>query len=375
MIFLASNGFSLLELGLLEGLLHVVSFLGEIPTGAVADLKGRIVSRKLGRILYVLATCCVMTAHSFFVVAIGFVLYALSYNLESGAGEAFIYDTLAELKQTYLFKKVKARIEFLYQFANILGLLIGGYLALYSYTLLFSLEALLTIGALYLAMVQTEPFFEKKHISENLLDSLVKKTIRSLKEQTNSALTTIKEKPILSLLIVQSAFIITVTITLFYCLQIYWKSQGLTEFEIGIIFALGASAAALSALLTPALELRFGKERLVTILTPLLICLLFCLSFEVLTPLAFILTGALEGVLVVVVQDWINAEIPSSERATILSVQSMCFSLFMIILFPLTGLLATYVDMTFAFMILTLITVLFTGCFFNRWKQEAVKSV
>ncbi len=41
MIYLAYRGFSLLELGIFEGVFHITSFLMEVPTGVVADLWGR----------------------------------------------------------------------------------------------------------------------------------------------------------------------------------------------------------------------------------------------------------------------------------------------------------------------------------------------
>ncbi len=41
MIYLASRGFSLVQLGILEGVFHVTSFLMEVPHRAVADLWGR----------------------------------------------------------------------------------------------------------------------------------------------------------------------------------------------------------------------------------------------------------------------------------------------------------------------------------------------
>ena len=48
LIYLASKGMSLLQLGILEGVFHVTSFIMETPTGAVADLYGRKFSRMLG---------------------------------------------------------------------------------------------------------------------------------------------------------------------------------------------------------------------------------------------------------------------------------------------------------------------------------------
>ena len=51
MIYLAGKGMSLTQLGLLEMVFHITSFLMEVPTGAVADIFGRRISRILGRVL------------------------------------------------------------------------------------------------------------------------------------------------------------------------------------------------------------------------------------------------------------------------------------------------------------------------------------
>ena len=49
MIYLASKGMSLTQLGVLETIFHLTSFTMEVPTGAVADLFGRKISRIIGR--------------------------------------------------------------------------------------------------------------------------------------------------------------------------------------------------------------------------------------------------------------------------------------------------------------------------------------
>ena len=184
MIYLAANGYSLLQLGILEGIFHIASFLGEVPTGAIADLKGRANSRKLGRVLYVIATLLVMSAYSYTVIVIGFIVYALSFNLESGAGEAFIYDTLEELDRTEEFKKVNGNLEVMYQAASILGLLVGGYLALYSYHALYLLEALVSICALWIGFSMVEPMYEISTGAANQARGVLARTVASLKSQT-----------------------------------------------------------------------------------------------------------------------------------------------------------------------------------------------
>ncbi|MCK5737125.1 MAG: MFS transporter, partial [Spirochaetaceae bacterium] len=52
MIWLTLRGFSLTQLGIMEGIFHLTSFLMEVPTGIVADLFGRKMSRILGRVLF-----------------------------------------------------------------------------------------------------------------------------------------------------------------------------------------------------------------------------------------------------------------------------------------------------------------------------------
>lgn len=40
-LYLAYKGMNLWQIGILEGIFHVVSFLSEVPSGAAADLWGR----------------------------------------------------------------------------------------------------------------------------------------------------------------------------------------------------------------------------------------------------------------------------------------------------------------------------------------------
>ena len=51
MIYMASRGMSLTQIGFLEGIFHVTSLTMEVPTGSIADLFGRKLSRSMGRCL------------------------------------------------------------------------------------------------------------------------------------------------------------------------------------------------------------------------------------------------------------------------------------------------------------------------------------
>jgi MFS family permease len=60
----------------------------------------------------------------------------------------------------------------------------------------------------------------------------------------------------------------------------------------------------------------------------------------------------LESLMFVLTGDAINQLIPSQQRATLLSLQSMLFSLFMMLLFPLIGKLADWTTLAIAFVVL-----------------------
>lgn len=65
MIYLASKGMSLTQMGLLETIFHITSFLIEVPTGAVADLFGRKAIRVLGRIMSFISVILLLVADNF----------------------------------------------------------------------------------------------------------------------------------------------------------------------------------------------------------------------------------------------------------------------------------------------------------------------
>jgi MFS family permease len=138
MIYQFTRGFSLVELGILEGVFHLTTFIMEIPTGIVADLWGRKLSRVLGRIVFLISLGIMFWSYSFTLQLIGFVLTAIGYNLGSGAGEALLYDSMKELGIEAQYKKTAGKNNFVDWMGGILSFLIGGYFAVHlGYTWVF----------------------------------------------------------------------------------------------------------------------------------------------------------------------------------------------------------------------------------------------
>src|SRR6056297_2382695 len=160
MLFLAYKGMSLTQLGFLEGIFHLTSFFMEVPTGAIADIFGRKTSRVLGRIFSVVANLFILFFNSFWFFAISMSLTAISYNLESGAGQALIYDSLKEIEKENNYLKISGRIEMLTQIGMLSGYLLGGFLANSSYTLAYSFAIIIGTFSVIQSFSFKEPNIE-----------------------------------------------------------------------------------------------------------------------------------------------------------------------------------------------------------------------
>ncbi len=350
MIWLSMKGFSLWELGILEGIFHITSFLMEVPTGAVADLWGRRNSRILGRLFFLGSTLLIWHADQFLFQVAGFILTAVSYNLESGAGEALVYDSLVHLKKESLFMGVRGKKELIYQFASIVAFLTGGYLATRNYNLVFMLTLMITFLSAINAFFMMEPPLGKERVDQK--GGLFKRVVKSLIDQTANSLAVIREEPRIAFLIFYTEGIFVFTTTQYFYLQTWWKFAGYNEFYMGIVFSVQGLLAGLSALAAPKLDKKIGEEKLLLFVPVLLLISLWGVAFFHFKALFFILTGSFEGILVVTISDYINKMIPSGYRATILSYQSMVFSLLMVFLFPLVGWLGDRFSLDLSFLII-----------------------
>lgn len=335
MIWLSLRGFSLLELGFLEGIFHITSFVMEVPTGAVADLWGRRQSRVMGRVFFIISMLFLWWSQNFFFQAVGFMMTAISYNLESGAGEALVYDTLTFLKKEETFMGIRGKKELIYQLAAIIAFLSGGFIATKNYDLVFILVLIVAGLSLVNAMLMVEPPVVKN--KDTIRGSLLRRVFVSLGQQTRDSLLVIKKQPRIAYLIIFTESIFVFSTTQYFYLQTWWKFAGYTEWYMGIVFACQCLLAGLSAVLAPKMDKKYGEERLLFIVPLMLLVSLWGVAVFEFKALFFVVTGAFEGILMVTVSDYINRLIPGEFRATILSYQSMVFSLLMLLIFPLVG--------------------------------------
>ena len=95
-VLLTARGFSLWEIGLAEGIFHIVGLVGEIPSGMAADLLGRRRSLAMAGICGMVSALLMAFSTSFVHVCLSMVFSALASNFISGSDEALLYDSLLQ---------------------------------------------------------------------------------------------------------------------------------------------------------------------------------------------------------------------------------------------------------------------------------------
>jgi len=342
MIYMASRGMSLTQIGFLEGIFHVTSLMMEVPTGSVADLFGRKLSRSIGRCLSLVSILVLIGATSFFHFTIFMVLAALSYNLESGSGEALVYDSLKYLKAENNFISVLGRQEAIFQVSSVVALLIGGFLGTYSYHYAFWASSGIIAFSVVYSLSFTEP---------PILESVGRnsKTFRGFLKQIVDSFSLIARDRKVAFLIFFVQTILAFSACIFFYIQNYWKGLGRTEFQIGIYLAAGSFLAGLVAMKVQRLS-HLLKEIKVLIILPLIsVASMWGVALCSNKLPFFMVVAMIEAMLFVAGNDYINKLIPSRSRATIISFASMMYSLVMIIFFPIFGRIADTISFGVAF--------------------------
>lgn len=353
MLYLAYKGLNLFQIGIMESIFHLTSFTMEIPTGLVADIYGRKASRLAGRLMNIISILILILGNNFWFIAISFVVSALSYNLESGAGDALLYDSMKEIGIEDDYNKVIGKREIFFQISATISLILGGYIAQTNYILVYKIAAVIAIIAFVECLFFNEPNIGKIE-SEN-------KGYKLLYEQFINSINILKNNRQLRFLIIFSEVFALFYTTEFFYIQNYLKNIGTTESVIGIILSIGAICGAIASANAHRLQVKFGIVKLLVAASVAAIFGFWVVGLSKAAGVAFIGLSMVEGIIFVTTTGYINKLIPSEQRATLLSFQSMFFSFLMIGIFPLIGKIGDIFTLQTSFQLIAVMATILLG--------------
>jgi len=329
-IFLLDAGLSNLEAFAANAFFTAGMVMFEVPTGIVADTVGRRASYLLGTLTLALSTLLYVLLWQieapFWAWAVVSILIGLGFTFFSGAVEAWLVDALTATGFTGSLEAVFGRGQVVSGAAMLAGSVAGGFIAEQtSLGVPFVLR-----GAVLLVM------FGVAHRLMRDLGFTPEKRDSPLAEMRRIGSASIEygwRVPAVKWLMVQSLFTGGVAIYAFYALQPYLLELygDPHAYQIaGLVAAIVAGAQILGGIAAPRIRLLFGRRTSALLLTAALTAITLVLigvvdSFWAVLALITV-WGLLFAAGMPIRQAYINGMIPSRQRATILSFDSMMSS-------------------------------------------------
>lgn len=328
---LAARGFTLVEIGLAESVFHLASLVFEIPSGVISDVFGRRKSMVLSQLMFMLSALCMAFSWGMTGVCAAMVLDAWGFNFASGAREALAYDSLKIAGQSEKYMAFSARELAIYRIGNAAAILCAGLALLVGHRIAYTLDAILALVGLILAAGLSEARTDAAQFSGSISGRIRAVFTESLHFLLHGGRS-------LGLMLINSLAGSIAILTVFF-LQARLSAIGVSNALLGpLLFLISLGGAAGARLSMGVSSWKYAR------------CASFCLlgiiagaacalgSNAALMCMGGFAANLLSDLLEVRTDAALNDRFPSSQRSTLLSVASLVFSLVMVVLSPVAGL-------------------------------------
>ena len=347
-LFFIQNGLSLLQIGLLESIFHGTSLLCEIPSGMLADRFSYKTNLYLARLASIVSSILILFGQgNFWIYALAMMVNAWSYNFDSGTSTAFLYDSAVEAGQKDRYLQISSFLSGVAEVTRTLGTVVAGFFIHGALAWTY----LIAIGLSFLSIILI--YFMKEPMAKREKNQAL--TFKTIVLQVRKEW---HEKPVLFYWMMTYQLVGTLMCMFYFYYQ--QKISDLAGWQVSLVMLIGSGLNLIAVYVASQIGKKWNSNRVFPTLVALTgLALLLVFSG---TPFAFLLVYLLTDTLYAVYQpiyfNDLQGYLPSSVRATMLSINSMLFSLSMIVIFPLTGWLIDRWGLVAVFLVLGLILLL-----------------
>lgn len=340
-IFLLDAGLSNFQAFAANAFFTLGQVLFEIPTGIIADTYGRRVSYLLGALTLAISTFLYLIMWQihgpFWGWAASSVLLGLGYTFFSGATEAWLVDALKATNFKGHLESVFSKGQIVGGVAMLTGSILGGIIAQYS-----NLGVPYILRCLVLLINFATAFFFMKDLGFN--PKKTKAPLREMKNIFNKSIDHGLKNPPVRWIMLAAPFTTGVSFYIFYALQPYLlqmygdsKAYGIA----GLVAAIVALTQIAGGILAVRIRKLFGRRTTAMFVGIFLTGVLLILVSQVtnfwIALLLIFLWGLFFAAISPIRQAYLNGIIPSEQRATVLSFDSLMGSSGGIVVQPILG--------------------------------------
>jgi MFS family permease len=360
-LLMAARGFTLAEIGIAEGVFHAVSLICEVPSGMMADIYGRRRTLIFSYLTFAISCLTMVASDSFILICIAMGLNALGYNLSSGTTESMIYDSLLEVGREKTYIKVSSSFYAISDVTAAVCKLLSGFALRLGYMLCYGMGIFTALGAAAIASRLREATPPGRN-DETKMKFRLSDVPKNIAGKAKESVMFIKGCPISLLYMLASAAISASAVMTSFLIQEHFVENGADgKLVLGILLFIIAMGSAVGAKLAPlAAKL---PHKLAAPISGILCAAGLCIC-SVPNPYLAALGGFISLVadssFATITDMRLNDMFPSSDRATLVSVNSMSFSLVMVVLSPLYGCLCDMFGTSNSFFLCGIVLAAFT---------------
>lgn len=338
--FLLSKGLNLFEVNLVNVAFFVTLFVCEIPTGAFADIFGRKASFLMSAGLLSISMIVYGSSDSFWWFVVAEIIGAIGATFASGAFDSWVVDQLTHHGYTDSFHPIFSKQKLIGHGVGLLAALLGAKLGDISLVLPWFVGAALACTALFVGhLTMTEGYFVRQQFS--------------IKEGVETFKNTITVSVHYGLKNANIRFIMILTTLLSLCVmapnmqwQPYFKQWSGNQTELGYLWVGMALSLMFGSWLAPKLLKLVTDERKALIISHALIGAGIggTVVFTALPPalFMFLMHEAARGMVEPLKNTYLHDNVPSKERATVISFGSIAHHIGGAVGLVISGALAQY---------------------------------
>ena len=340
-LFLLDAGLSNLQAFTANAFFTAGLVLFEVPTGVVADLRGRRTSYLLGTLTLAVSTLLYLyswrVSAPFWAWAVSSALLGLGFTFFSGAVEAWLVDALEFSGYEGRLEPVFARGKIVEGVAMLSGSVAGGLIAQATN---LGVPYVLRTGVLALTLVLAFGWMKDLGFTP----ARGKSPVREIRNVLAASLTHGLRNPRVRWVMWTAPFTMGVNVYAFYAMQPYLlELHGDPEAYgvAGLAAAIVAGAQIVGGLVSPHLGRFFGRRTAVllasTVVSTAVLALIGLVPSLWAVILLLVVWGLMSAAVMPVRQAYLNGLIPSRQRATVLSFDSLLGSSGGVVAQPLLG--------------------------------------
>lgn len=317
--FLAEKGMNLWQINVINSFFMLFIILAEMPTGSFADIFGRHHSVTISCFLMFISGLVYYFSQSFWLFILAEIIGAFGHTFVSGAAEAWMVDSLKHRNEFSLKEKIFRQELNSKAVGAIAGCLTGSWLGNFN----LSWPWLATATFMFLAGV-----FSLFFIKENYQTDVVKKVKNSINNQIITAWHSgLKNKALVYVMSFAALLACSFQAVNMQWTLVFKESYHFDSSHLGYLFVSVSLVVAAGGKLSKYFKRWFKNDKLMLIIPQLLTAGALIVTSQVtgvtLVTSIFLLHEFGRGMFSPIKQNYINNQIESDKRATLLSLESM----------------------------------------------------